>query len=137
MKNLKLKEIILTIINKIKNSMSTYPLTTNHFIVEWGGKRIGFTEVLGLSIGIDSISYRDGASPVNSPKKMPGKIKYHNVILKRSIELGDNEFYNWINTLKLNKIEKSREITLLRYFQLFRQGNSPASNDPRRNYQYG
>lgn len=86
--------------------MSTYPLTTNHFQVEWGGTRIGFTEVLGLSIAIESIPYREGTSTSYSPQQMPGQLKYNNITLKRGIVNSDNEFFDWLNTVKLNKIER-------------------------------
>ena len=43
--------------------MATYPLPKFHFQVEWGGAKIGFTEVTGLNVETDVIEYRDGASP--------------------------------------------------------------------------
>lgn len=104
--NEKLKKIIANIKLKIKHLMSTYPLSTNHFIVEWGGTRIGFTEVLGLSIAIESISYQEGSSPDHSPQKMPGQLQYNNITLKRGIVSNDNEFFEWLNTVQLNKIER-------------------------------
>ncbi|NEN22341.1 phage tail protein [Cryomorpha ignava] len=91
--------------------MNTYPLTTNHFQVEWGGTRMGFTEVSGLSIGIEPINYHEGSSKENSTQKMPGRLKYDNVILKRGIVMSDNEFYTWMSTIKLNKIER-RDLTI-------------------------
>lgn len=100
------KKIISTLKLKIKRLMSNYPLTTNHFQVEWGGTRLGFTEVLGLSIKIEPIEYREGDSPTYSPQKMPGQISYNNIVLKRGIVNSDNEFYEWLNTVKLNKIDR-------------------------------
>lgn len=90
---------------------SNYPLSTNHFIVDWGGQRIGFTEVSGLSIEMEPISYRQGASPEYSNITMPGQIKHTNIVLKRGISLGDNDFYDWFKTVKLNTIER-RDITI-------------------------
>ena len=37
-----------------------YPLPAFHFTVEWGGKRVGFTEVSGLTQENQAIEYRDG-----------------------------------------------------------------------------
>ena len=54
--------------------MATYPLPKFHFLVQWGGARIGFTEVTGLDIQIEPIEYREGASPDYSKIKMPGLI---------------------------------------------------------------
>ena len=42
--------------------MATYPIPKFHFQVEWGGARIGFTEVTGLTIENEVIEYREGTS---------------------------------------------------------------------------
>ena len=96
---------------KIKRIMSNYPLTTSHFIVEWGGTRTGFTEISGLSIGAESIKYREGNSPTHSLEKLPGQLKYKNIILKRGLKKNDLEFYDWINTIQHDKVER-RDITI-------------------------
>ncbi|MCH5716192.1 phage tail protein [Niabella hibiscisoli] len=91
--------------------MATYPLTKFHFQVEWGGTRIGFTEISGLDVSLDVIEYRDGASPEYSKIKMPGMTKFSNITLKRGTFLNDNEFYAWLNTVQMTKIER-RDITI-------------------------
>ncbi len=42
---------------------ATYPLVKFHFLVDWGGTNVGFTEVSGLDIETELIEYRQGASP--------------------------------------------------------------------------
>ncbi len=91
--------------------MSEYPLVSFHFQVQWGGTRIGFTEVSGLSFETEAIEYREGASPVFSTIKMPGLIKYPNITLKRGLVKGDNDFFNWINSIRLNSVER-RDIVI-------------------------
>ncbi|MGB5944075.1 MAG: phage tail protein [Leeuwenhoekiella sp.] len=92
--------------------MSTpYPLVKFHFAVEWGGTNIGFTEVSGLDVETEPIEYRQGASPEYSKIKMPGMQKYSNITLKRGTFQGDNEYFTWWNTVKLNTIER-RDITI-------------------------
>ena len=91
--------------------MATYPLPKFHFQVQWGGTRIGFTEVTGLTIENEVIEYRDGNSPEYSKIKMPGLHKFGNITLKRGIFASDNEYYNWLNTVKMNTIER-RDITI-------------------------
>ncbi|MEZ5195935.1 MAG: phage tail protein [Bacteroidales bacterium] len=86
--------------------MSNYPLTTNHFQVEWGGTRISFSEVSGLIIENEPIEYREGASPEPNPVKMPGLNKFQNIVLKRGIVKGDNEFYQWIRTIQQGTVER-------------------------------
>jgi phage tail-like protein len=88
-----------------------YPLPKFHFQVEWGGARIGFTEVTGLNIETDVIEYRDGVSPEYHKIKMPGLQKYPNITLKRGSFRGDADFYNWWNSIALNTIER-RDLTI-------------------------
>ncbi len=88
-----------------------FPLTKYHFRVDWGGIRIGFTEVSGLEWEIQAIEYRDGWDPEFYMQKIPGMLKYSNVTLKRGTFESDNDYYEWINTIKLNEIEK-RNITI-------------------------
>lgn len=91
--------------------MSNYPLSKFHFQVEWGGTKIGFTEVSGLDVETEVIEYRHGQSPEFSKIKMPGMQKFSNITLKRGTFQSDNEFYKWFNTVKLNTIER-RDITI-------------------------
>jgi phage tail-like protein len=62
--------------------MANYPLPKFHFLVQWGGERIGFTEVTGLDIQVELIEYREGSNPEYSKIKMPGMLKYSNITLK-------------------------------------------------------
>ncbi|MES0328225.1 MAG: phage tail protein, partial [Gammaproteobacteria bacterium] len=91
--------------------MADYPLTKYHFSVDWGGTKIGFTEVTGLEVTTEKIEYRDGASPEFSKKQMPGMQSFGDLTLKRGIFAGDNEFYDWWNSVSLNTIER-RDITV-------------------------
>lgn len=85
---------------------NNYPLTTNHFQVEMGTTRISFTEVSGLSIAHDVLESRDGSSKVSSPQLIPGARKSGRLILRRSMTAGDNEFYQWINSLNFSIVER-------------------------------
>jgi len=90
---------------------TTYPMVKFHFQVEWGGTKIGFTEVSGLDVESEVVEYREGASPEFSKIKMPGMQKFSNITLKRGTFATDNEYFNWWNTVKLNTIER-RDITI-------------------------
>ena len=90
---------------------TTYPVTVFHFQVEWGGSRIGFTEVSGLTVELQNIDYHEGISPEYQVIKMPGIPQYSNITLKRGMVKSDNEFFQWLNTVKLNSIER-RDITI-------------------------
>ncbi len=83
-----------------------YPLPVFHFSVTWGGTQAAFSEVTGLNAEVQVIEYRDGLSPEYSNVKMPGLKKYGNITLKRGVFSSDNEYYDWMNKIKLNKPER-------------------------------
>ena len=88
---------------------TVYPIPVFHFQVEWGGTRIGFTEVSGLTTELEPIPYREGSSKNYNDTKMPGRPKYSDISLKRGVFSKDNEFFQWISTVKLNQIERRLE----------------------------
>lgn len=88
-----------------------YPVSVFHFQVEWGGTRIGFTEVSGLTVELQTIDYREGSALEYQVTKMPGIPQYSNITLKRGIYRSDNEFFQWLNTVRLNNIER-RDLTI-------------------------
>lgn len=85
---------------------ASYPLPKFHFLVQWGGVRIGFTEVSGLDTQVEVIEYREGSSPEYHKTKMPGIAKYSNIVLKRGTIQGDSDFYKWMNTINLTVVER-------------------------------
>ncbi len=91
--------------------MAEYPLVKFHFQVDWGGTKIGFTEVSGLDVETEVVEYRQGASKEYSKIKMPGMQKFSNITLKRGTFASDNEYFQWWNTVKLNTIER-RDVTI-------------------------
>jgi phage tail-like protein len=86
--------------------MAQYPIPKFHFQVEWGGAKIGFTEVSGLDVSTDVIEYREGSSKEYHKVKMPGMQKFSNITLKRGTFKGDNDFYVWYNTIALNTVQR-------------------------------
>lgn len=91
--------------------MADYPLVKFHFQVDWGGTKIGFTEVTGLDVETEVVEYRVGSSPEYSKIKMPGMQKFSNITLKRGTFKSDNDYFKWWNTVKLNTIER-RDVTI-------------------------
>lgn len=88
-----------------------YPLPKFHFQVEWGGSKIGFTEVSGLDVEREVIEYREGSSKEYSKLKMPGLTKFSNITLKKGSFEKDNDFYEWWSSLKLETVDR-RDITI-------------------------
>lgn len=92
--------------------MADYPLPKFHFQVEWGGAKIGFTEVSGLDVETEVIEYRHGASPAYFKTKQPGMTKYSNITLKRGTFQGDNEYFEWWKKNLLYNNPERRDITI-------------------------
>jgi phage tail-like protein len=86
-------------------------LCNNHFRVDWGGTRIGFTEVSGLSIELDVVPYREGASPDSAASLLPGQKLFSPVVLRRGIVPGDNDFFDWINSAQFGDVQR-RDVTI-------------------------
>ena len=91
--------------------MTDYPLPKFHFQAEWGGVRIGFTEISGLDVETEVIEFREGSSKEYSKRKIPGMQKFPNVTMKRGIFASDNDYYKWWNTVALNTVER-RDVTV-------------------------
>lgn len=89
----------------------SYPLSGYHFQVEWGGERVGFEEISGLEVKTQVIEYREGNYKDYHSLKMPGRTEYGNIKLSRGVFEGDNELFEWFNTIMLNKVER-RDITI-------------------------
>lgn len=82
-----------------------------HFIVEWGGTRIGFSEVSGLTRENQVIECPGGASPKCSTARTPGMRKSSTLTLRRGVAKGDNEFLQWLSTIPPNSVER-RDVTV-------------------------
>ncbi len=82
-----------------------YPLPKFHFEVDWGGTRIGFTEVTGLDFETEVIKYREGNDKALTDKQQPGKKKWAHISLKRGTFKGDYELYQlWTNTIMFQEV---------------------------------
>jgi phage tail-like protein len=88
------------------HQMANYPLLSCNFRVEWGGTRIGFLEVVGLSATLEATEYREGDEHVPAPHKVPGLVRYPNVTLRRGMMAGDNDLYQWFSTAQGGAVER-------------------------------
>lgn len=94
--------------------MAEKPMASFHFRVEWGGRRSEFCEVSGLTMEYDVIEYRDGSSVGAGDIKLPGRPRFTNIVLKRGIIRGDNDFYEWMKSVSIDRVERrSLAISLL------------------------
>jgi phage tail-like protein len=63
-------------------------------IVDAGTTSAQFAEVSGLAAEIAVIEYRTGGDRVNAVRKLPGLVKYPNIVLKRGVS-GDLRLWRW------------------------------------------
>ncbi|MDK2125463.1 phage tail protein [Parachitinimonas caeni] len=84
-----------------------YPIPVYRFVVSLGGESIAFSEVSGLDIGYETITYKDGLGR----RYMPGQPTDVNITLKRGVVRQKSQFYKWISSISLNLIDK-RDITV-------------------------
>ncbi|GAA2131041.1 hypothetical protein GCM10009760_04290 [Kitasatospora kazusensis] len=82
---------------------ASYPVPTYRFRVAVDGEEMAFQGVSGLSLSFEKIEYRDG---MGGRFQMPGQREALNISLKRGVVSGQAQFYEWMNSISLNKVEK-------------------------------
>lgn len=89
-----------------------YPLPRYHYEVDWGGKKMAFTEVTGMDQQVEVIEYRHSNSVDFSKIKMPGMRKFSNITMKRGKFEGDFDFNDWIDEISNERAENRRNIVI-------------------------
>ncbi|KAF8929592.1 hypothetical protein BGZ52_002037 [Haplosporangium bisporale] len=82
---------------------ASYPIPTYRFRVRVGDEEAAFQRVSGLDMGTETIEYKDGMGGVFH---MPGQRQGLNISLNRGVVNGQKQFYEWINSISLNQVEK-------------------------------
>lgn len=89
---------------------TAYPLPAYNFRVEIDGQSVGFSEVSGLSIGHETITYVESPTAGLGPRfmHMPGKLTPPKITLKKGLVTGVSvaTLYAWINSIALNRVQK-------------------------------
>jgi phage tail-like protein len=71
------------------------PFAAFNFIVEIDGvTKAGFSEVSGLTTDTNVIEYREGREVFGTTRKLPGLMKYTNIVLKRGYTQ-DKSLWEW------------------------------------------
>lgn len=85
---------------------ATWPIPKFWFEVDLGQQLTGiaFQEVSGMDKEVRIIEYRHSNSPQFSAIKMPGISKLGNITMKRGIFANNNDFWAWMNEIKMNTI---------------------------------
>lgn len=85
---------------------ANHPSPAFHFTVEWGGRRVRFSEVSGLAPEGPPIGHRDDAFPGFSPSRGPGLRRFSNITLKRGVTKGDDPLFEWLSTVRFGTAER-------------------------------
>ena len=91
----------------VKDIKDKYPIPVFYYRVTIAGEdAIAFSEVSGLSIEYETITYKDGMSYRDGAKHMPGLNSPINLTLQKGIVKKDSFLFDWISTVRLNTVEK-------------------------------
>ena len=89
---------------------TAYPLPVYNFRVEIDGQTVGFSEVTGLSIAYETITYVESPTAGPGPRMMhmPGKPTPTKLTLKKGLVSGVSvaALYTWVNSIQLNRVQK-------------------------------
>lgn len=78
-----------------------------------GGDEIAFAAVEIPAAEIETIEYREGADRTNAARKLPGRVRYGNVVLRRGID-GRLALWQWFKEVRDgNPSRRDVTITLL------------------------
>lgn len=94
-----------------------YPLPAYNYRVDIGTATIAFSEVSGLEMTFDTITYSESRNSAGKPGPnvmyMPGQSKPLNITLKKGFVKAKSipVLYSWIKGIELNRIEK-KDITV-------------------------
>lgn len=76
------------------------PYANYNFVVDLGqGDEAGFSEAELPEGAIEAIEYREGNDKVSSSRKLPGRVSYPNVVLKRGLA-GGLELFDWWKSVR-------------------------------------
>lgn len=89
---------------------TAYPLPVYNFRVEIDGVAVGFSEVSGLNIAYETITYSESSTRGPGPRilYMPGRPKVTTLTLKKGVVVGVSVavLYQWISSIALNRVDK-------------------------------
>jgi phage tail-like protein len=94
-------------------SARTDPYKNFNFRVEIDGVAAGqFAEVSGLAAEAEVVEYREGADKVTSSRKLPGRVRYPNVTLRRGLT-GSRDLWEWWKTVRDGAVERRTVVITL------------------------
>lgn len=89
------------------------PYGNYNFLVSFDGEEAqgGFAEVVLPEVSIDVIEYRAGNDAESATRKLPGRAKYSNVVLKRGV-VGALDLYRWLSDVRNGNAGAFRHVAI-------------------------
>ena len=90
------------------------PYANFNFTVDiGGGDELGFSEAELPAGELEVIEYREGAERTNASRKLPGRVSYPNVVLRRGLA-GRLELFDWWKAARDGQVDRRTvRVTLL------------------------
>ena len=93
------------------------PYNNYNFLVDIGSGdaqsvQAGFSEVLLPSVSVDVIEYRNGNERESSTRKLPGRVHYANLTLKRGV-IGALDLYQWLDQVRNGDRNGFRDVVVM------------------------
>ena len=89
------------------------PYGNYNFAVDGTGEEIQFAEVEIPAAEIEVIEYREGADRTSAVRKLPGRVRYGNVVLRRGVT-GSLALWEWFKAVRDGQpLRRDVRITLL------------------------
>ena len=87
------------------------PYANFNFLVDIGsGEELQFAEVEIPAAEVDVVEYREGGDRVSSTRRLPGRARYGNVVLRRGIS-GRLELWEWFKAIRDGQLLR-RHVTI-------------------------
>ena len=88
------------------------PYGNFNFVVDLGGGETGgFSEVTLPEAAVDVIEYREGADKHSAVRKLPGRVRYGNLVLRRGVT-GATDLYDWWRAVRDGGLDR-RNVTVV------------------------
>lgn len=92
------------------------PYGNCNFLVDLGmgdphAVQAGFAEVLLPDASLDVIEYRNGNERESGARKIPGRARYSNAVLKRGV-IGSLDLYQWLDQVRNGDVGARRTVAI-------------------------
>lgn len=92
---------------------STYPLPAYNYRVTIGSLTLGVSEISGLSVEYEPVTYKHGLSFAIGAKIIPGMRQPIKLTMKRGVVKGRDDLYSWLHETYTNPFKGAKRDILI------------------------